>query len=158
MHITLNFLGDLPSERIPDVMDTLIETLAMPKHLKVHTVKPYYGRVDGFAPRILHLPVEKAESVTRLQADLHTAIRNLLDLEGPEPITGFQPHVTLGRLPKDTTPEDFHTTLRWLQCTKDFACVQDVLFLPGVSLMQSVREDDGKVSYERVGFVGLPHR
>ena len=162
MHITLNFLGDLLPEQIPDVMDALIETMAQPKHFRDTKVKPFYGRVQGFPPRILYLPVEKSDQVVRLQSALQTALRIPLKLE--ESIVGerfgvdFLPHVTLGRLPKDTPPEDFHSVLRWLQGTKDFACVQDTLFLAGVSLMKSVREDNGHISYERVGFVGTPNR
>ena len=158
MHITLNFLGDLLPEQIPDVMDALIETMAQPKHFRDAKVKPYYGRVQGFPPCILYLPVEKSQQVTRLQSDLHTALRNVLNLE--EPIDGidYLPHVTLGRMAKDTPPEEFHTVLRWLQGTKDFACVQNTLFLAGVSLMKSIREDNGHVSYERISFVGTPNR
>ncbi len=95
MHLTLNFLGDIPDRIVGDLCAKVAQVAA--SHVPFECV---LGRIGAFPkparPRVLWLGLDQGgESLSRLHYDLNNALREL-DIE-PER-KRYHPHLTLARL------------------------------------------------------------
>ena len=153
MHITLNFLGDQPVERVACIINAMTHVLTERDHQRPAFIKPMFGRPSGFPPRILYLSMLGTTHMNRVQAALHEELKDMCGLE--ESVYPFTPHVTLGRLPKNTPPDHYDDMLKWLQGLHDDSFMSLPLMLPAVSLMHSIRNDDGSITYERIASVSI---
>jgi len=102
IHLTLEFLGDLPAARVPEVAAMLDQACAaqVPFRLRV-------GRLgcfpDARRPRVLWVGLEEPTgSLVRLQAAIRRQCAAVgLDIDGRP----FSPHLTLGRTRREAGPE-----------------------------------------------------
>ncbi|MGV8174782.1 MAG: RNA 2',3'-cyclic phosphodiesterase [Methanothrix sp.] len=89
VHITLKFLGDVPSERIGAVTEALKGIVASPFSVRVKGIGAFPGR----SVRVLWLGLEGDFR------ELHRGVENALLSQGFSPEErGFSPHVTIGRV------------------------------------------------------------
>jgi 2'-5' RNA ligase len=101
LHITLQFLGDTPSESVPHIQQVLQEimTLASPLSLRIESLG-FFGRLTQ--PSVLWAGVGgEVEAVHELQQQVAGALMKLGFT--PEERT-FHPHLTLARNYTGTTP------------------------------------------------------
>lgn len=102
IHLTLEFLGDQPPARIPDVTAVLNRVGEAQAPFRIHL-----GALgcfpDARRPRVLWIGlVEPTGSLARLQGSIRTACGQLgLKVEG----RAFSPHLTLARLQRQAGPE-----------------------------------------------------
>ena len=102
IHLTLEFLGDLPPARVPDVAAMLDQVCPaqVPFQLRV-------GRLgcfpDARRPRVLWVGLEEPTgSLARLQGAIRKGCADLgLDVDE----RAFSPHLTLGRVRREAGPE-----------------------------------------------------
>jgi 2'-5' RNA ligase len=98
IHLTLEFLGDLPPVRVPDVAAMLDQVCPaqVPFRLRVGGLGCF---PDARRPRVLWVGLEEPTgSLTRLQAAIRKACADLgLDVDG----RAFSPHLTLGRVRRE---------------------------------------------------------
>jgi 2'-5' RNA ligase len=94
LHLTLKFLGPVPTEKIPEIIEAL-ESVTAPAHPFRITVKgigafPHIGN-----PRVIWLGLESGPEL----AEFHAAVEKAMTRLGFEPEgRSFQPHLTLGRV------------------------------------------------------------
>ena len=90
MHLTLQFLGDVPSESLPKIEAALNRSTA-----GVATFELQLGGIGSFGNRVIWVGIERgAEPLQRLAEIVHGATRGLVEhVEDRD----FNPHVTLGR-------------------------------------------------------------
>lgn len=102
IHLTLEFLGDLPPSRVPDLAAMLDRVCA--------AQGPFRLRVGGLGcfpdprrPRVLWVGLqEPTGSLQRLQKAIRTGCADLgLEVEK----RAFSPHLTLGRVRREAGPE-----------------------------------------------------
>ncbi len=103
IHLTLKFLGQVPSDQLDLIISSLRTAAAM------HAPIPLEVKDAGCFPNI-HRPrvvwVGVHESSHRLHA-LQRAVENAISPLGyPTEIRDFTPHLTLGRLARDVRPAD----------------------------------------------------
>jgi 2'-5' RNA ligase len=101
--LTLKFLGDTPTDRIPTIKEalTVVARNAPPCELVVQGLGCFPG---PRRPRVLWVGVE--ESTGRLKA-LWKAVEEVMIAIGYRPERhGFSPHLTLGRVRRRTSRED----------------------------------------------------
>lgn len=103
IHITLNFLGYVADEEIPDILQA-VESVSM-KHscFYVKLNKICYGPEGKSPPRMVWAAGEKGNELKGLKDDLDKALNNYEN-------RGFAPHITLARIRmwdfKKIDPED----------------------------------------------------
>jgi 2'-5' RNA ligase len=105
LHVTLRFLGDVESARVPSIARALREAVA-----GLRSFRMQLGRVGGFPlarrPRVVAIAVGPREPLEQLAEAVERAVVK----EGLEPEKRrFRPHLTLGRasgraLPPVTAP------------------------------------------------------
>jgi 2'-5' RNA ligase len=103
IHLTLKFLGDTPTEKLPDIKQALA---AVARH-----APPCAFTAEGLGcfpnprrPRVVWVGVH--EPTGRLEA-LQSAIEEVMDPLGyPPEKRGFSPHLTLGRMGRRASPGD----------------------------------------------------
>lgn len=95
MHLTLKFLGEVPSRDTPDVCKAVAEVAAQFEPLTV-TCRGAGAFPDLDRPRTVWLGIEEGkEELAALQAAVDDA---MLDLGFPREHRSFHPHLTLGRV------------------------------------------------------------
>ena len=99
LHVTLNFLGEVPDEKIPQVCEIMREVAA------AHTGFSFQPAGLGAfpknrRPRVLWTGIDEGKSrLSKIHYDLAEALEGLrLDRERK----GYRPHVTLGRIRNDS--------------------------------------------------------
>lgn len=100
LHLTLHFLGDLPAERLPELI-LLLEALAA----TTPVLQLKFDRLDAFPNRhlahVLVWRLEASEALTHLYESLAQGLPQL-----PSARETFTPHVTLARIkPPQALPE-----------------------------------------------------
>jgi 2'-5' RNA ligase len=148
MHLTLQFLGDVPSDRIQPIATAVREGCAARKSIAL-----VLGRTGAFPgltrPRVLWIGLEG--DTGRLQT-LQSHIAERLQALGYRPDKPFQPHVTLGRL-RDTARRDESETVSWALRAQENKPIERVPFSAHhVSLMQSELRPGGSIYTELAGF------
>ncbi len=102
IHLTLKFLGDTPSGRVPEIVAALERACA--------GAPPFEFSVEGRGcfpnfrrPRVIWVAVrEKGQALARLQAAVE---RQVAPLGWPTEERGFSPHLTLGRVNRNAGPD-----------------------------------------------------
>ncbi|MGR5222146.1 RNA 2',3'-cyclic phosphodiesterase [Vibrio parahaemolyticus] len=89
-HITLAFLGEVHELQVNSLLSILSELTLIPTHFRASRVG-YFGHPSH---AIVHLKVEKDDSLMALQAQLNQA---LLQQGFPVEKRAYVPHITLGR-------------------------------------------------------------
>ncbi len=102
LHVTLNFLGATPPERIPD-LERLIESVGQ-KHAAFSTsIRGFGAFPDTRHARVLWAGIRNSRALSELQ----WALREALVQSGfPQEDREFVPHLTLGRLRKARAVDD----------------------------------------------------
>lgn len=95
VHLTLKFLGDIPEERVPEIVAALVRVTGAYARCTVDV-----GGVGAFpdarAPRVLWIGLSgQVDGVTRLAAAVERALVELGFAPEPKP---FNPHLTLARI------------------------------------------------------------
>lgn len=103
VHLTLKFIGEVPSARADEIGDALRRVAAGFRPFAVR-----FGPIGAFPsprrPRVIWLAVEPTPELRFLKDDLE---RRLADLGVEREERPFQPHITLGRARRDATVGDF---------------------------------------------------
>lgn len=100
MHLTVEFLGEIPSTKVEIIKNVMKELKAESFTLKLTEIG-YFKRREG---NIYWLGIEKNNTLTNTQAILHKMLLDLgFELESRE----YKPHLTLGR--KVKLKDDFNT-------------------------------------------------
>jgi len=102
IHLTLKFLGDTPVATLEAIRAALEQAVAGKHHLSLHL-----GKAGCFPnarqPRVLWIGVEgETDGLARLQAAVETTVS---PLGFPTESRGFSPHLTLGRVRDDASPD-----------------------------------------------------
>jgi 2'-5' RNA ligase len=147
VHLTLQFLGDVPADLISRIADGVRQGCAGQKPLEL-----ILGRTSAFPgltkPRVLWMGLEG--DTGRLQA-LQTRISDQLNELDYRPDKPFQPHVTLGRV-RDTVRRDELETISWALRQQENKPIERTSFTAHhVSLMKSELKPGGSVYTELAG-------
>jgi 2'-5' RNA ligase len=115
VHLTLKFLGEVGSDRVPSINEVLDRAAAEVPGFDVEV-----GGMGCFPncrrPRVIWIGVDAEESP--LEA-LYSAIERGLERYGFEPERRrFHPHLTVGRLKRSVTPAQQQTLSRQLEQTQ----------------------------------------
>ena len=149
IHLTLNFLGDIDSGRISEITEAMMES--------VHGIFPFSLGLNelGVFPNLNRVRVVwvgisgEVEKLARLQ---HSLEDNLDILGFPPEESTFSPHLTLGRVREQASPQerqrlgDIVTGMK-VEVVKPFA-------VNGISLIKSQLTGAGPV-YRRIVAVEL---
>ena len=104
LHVTLQFIGDLPDEAVPATLDAL-HLACSPFSAFTLSVRDIVARPSGKRARMLWARfADGVEPARRLAAGLSTALADAIGLD-PEP-RPFTPHVTLVRFRVPRRPPD----------------------------------------------------
>lgn len=148
IHITLQFLGEVPISRIPAITQALQQACvgkgpfslevgglgAFPNVRRPHVVWVGLGGDIGAA------------------TDLAAAVQDALSSLGFKPDKPFTPHMTIARLREGTRPEQLAPLARVLSLTNTVLPESASFQVAGISLMQSFLQSGGSV-YEQIAHV-----
>lgn len=144
VHLTLQFLGDVPSDSIPAIDRALRDASAY--------ATPFSLQVGGLGafpnarrPRIIWVGLtgdpQSMATLNSLQESVTTHMAKL----GFKPDNSFKPHLTLGRVRENASKsnlEDIANTLQYPQAQPAFSAGFEV---NGVSLMRSELSPGGSI-------------
>jgi 2'-5' RNA ligase len=91
IHITLNFLGYIPSDDLMEVFKAVENVTSKHSCFYVKLNKIQYGPEKKIPPRMIWVKGEKSDELSRLKNDLDKALDNYEN-------RGFSPHITLARI------------------------------------------------------------
>ncbi|NLN15233.1 MAG: RNA 2',3'-cyclic phosphodiesterase [Tissierellia bacterium] len=131
LHLTLEFLGEIPEERIGDIQDAMDKLSHNPFNLKLKNLG-FFKRMDG---HIYWLGIQDSEELMTLQSNLHKLLLEKgFKLENRK----YRPHITLGRRVKlrSFNQEEVNRLLDKIQ-----------IEVKSVDLMES-KHIEGKLVYE----------
>ena len=104
-HVTLQFLGQWPENRIPGLVSALTEASSLP----AFRLQP--GPLDGFprldAPRVLFLQMEEDGSCARLAGRVREIVEGIWP-DGPQDRREFRSHLTLARCRSRPTRDEIN--------------------------------------------------
>lgn len=105
VHLTLKFIGEVPSSEVEALSDVLTSVAA---GFRPFTLR--FGRIGAFPsprlPRVIWLAVELTPELRFLKDDLERALAELGIEREQRP---FQPHITLGRASRDAEAGEFRS-------------------------------------------------
>ena len=105
IHLTLKFLGQVPSDQIPLILSSL-RTAAAAHHVFTLEVAEAGCFPNLHRPRVVWIGVKEDAPGNRL-AHLQRAVENAISPLGyPTEQRSFSPHLTLGRVARDVRPGD----------------------------------------------------
>ncbi|HEY3285381.1 MAG TPA: RNA 2',3'-cyclic phosphodiesterase [Armatimonadota bacterium] len=108
LHLTLKFLGDVSTERIPEVSNALEQVVAERAPFDV-TFRGAGAFPNARRPRVLWVGAHQgAEELCRLAAAVETAMERL---GFPKEDKLFRPHLTLGRFREGAHPPSLESLL-----------------------------------------------
>lgn len=105
-HITWVFLGEVGSEKIPDVIDCLSEAFGKPDG-SLESLSVQYDRVELWpsekkARLAVVTPSTVPDEILKLDTKIKAAVKSFLpDSENQHELKGFKPHLTILRFPRD---------------------------------------------------------
>lgn len=115
MHLTLEFLGEIPQERVR-LIQQAIDQLAVEKFILELSKIGYFRRDDG---NIYWIGFKENASLSNMQSKLH----NLLLEKGFElEVREYKPHLTIGRkvfMNKDFNPDEYLEPLKQIRIRVD---------------------------------------
>lgn len=95
VHLTLKFLGDIPEERVPEIVASLARVTGAHARCTVD-IGGLGAFPDARVPRVLWVGLSgQVEGITRLAAAVERALVELGFVPEPKP---FNPHLTLARI------------------------------------------------------------
>ena len=126
IHLTLKFLGDVSVANL-DLLKKLL-------YAEIAVCRPFEISVGGSGafptihrPRVIWVGVEAPQELTVVQSSVEAMTARLGYAPEERP---FSPHLTLGRVSRNTTPQDFHLISSVLEKEKigflGALCVQSV--------------------------------
>ncbi len=105
IHLTLKFLGQVPSDQIALILSSL-RAAVVPQHTFTLEVAEAGCFPNLHRPRVVWVGVKEEGNGNRL-AHLQRSVENAISPLGyPTEQRGFSPHLTLGRLARDVRPGD----------------------------------------------------
>jgi 2'-5' RNA ligase len=114
IHLTLKFLGDVSEANLP-VLYKILENEAI-KHPSFEVFVAELGAFPNLnRPRVIWVGVQAPAELTALQHNIDTETARL-GYQSEE--RGFSPHLTLGRVSRNATPNETHRIGEALQITK----------------------------------------
>ena len=147
VHLTLQFLGDVPADRIPNIEDGLRQGCHGQKRVELAL-----GRTGAFPgiprPRVLWLGLEGGTGHLQL---LQARIAERLQALGYRPDKPFQPHVTLGRVRDSTRRDELEAISQALRQQENRPIDRKPFTVHHVSLMQSELRPGGSLYTELAG-------
>ena len=150
VHLTLQFLGDVPSDSIPSILGAVRAGC-----VGTSPIQLVLGGVGAFPtiqkPRVLWLGL--AGDTGRLQT-LQTSIAKQLGALGYQPDKPFKPHITLGRVREHVTRDELAAISQALQQVGSQPVAPTSFTAREVSLMKSDLQPAGAV-YTALGVVEL---
>jgi 2'-5' RNA ligase len=146
IHLTLKFLGPVPVSEVPRVTVALESAIPATPGIELRLDRAG-SFADRRAPRVIIATISIAGNSMRL-TQLATRIEDWLASAGfPRERRAFAPHLTLGRLPEDATPE---ARRRVAELTTSLTVPKPPPFtISAVSLMRS-QIMAGGARYERI--------
>jgi len=103
-HVTLRFLGDVPSDQAERINDALGRIQALPVTCRPYGLDLLPSRHN---PRVLIVGLKRSDALL----DLYRKVSDAIEAHGLEPDDRpFRPHITLARL-DDVSPEDVHAVV-----------------------------------------------
>ena len=148
VHMTLQFLGDVPRAQLPEIERALREACAGARPTQVHTAGvgafPNPGR-----PRVLWIGLE---GDLQPLFDVERAIGRALTPLGYKPDKPFNPHMTLGRVRDHIHPDEAAAIANTLAAAAKRPPASVSFTARSVSLMQSTLQPGGSV-YSRLAEV-----
>lgn len=137
VHLTLKFIGETPAERVDELCEALDEVAGRFRPFALR-----FGPIGAFPsprrPRVVWLGVEATPELRFIKDDLE---RRLADLGVEREMRPYQPHVTLGRAPRDAEAGEF----RRLEEIARTLRVNDEYRVTHLDLMRSRLEPSGAV-------------
>lgn len=137
IHLTLKFIGEIPATEVDSVAAALEEVAG--------SFRPFdmgFGAIGAFPsprrPRVIWLGVEQTPELRFVKDDLE---RRLADLGIAREERPYQPHVTLGRAPRDAEAGEF----RRLEEVARSLRIPDVYRVTHLDLMKSQLGTGGAV-------------
>lgn len=127
MHLTLKFLGEVSETELPDVCRVVREAAAEIEPFEV-TLRGAGAFPAVETPRTLWIGIrEGAEELRALQGAIDTALHQ--ELGFPHEKRGYRPHLTIGRLKRDTggRGELAHVLRQHDEYDADLAVVDEVV-------------------------------
>jgi RNA 2',3'-cyclic 3'-phosphodiesterase len=102
IHVTLNFIGNTPGERLPDLQDIIAAVAAETPPIQT-SLRGMGAFPDERHMRVLYVGVRKSRAMSELQSRLKTV---LLEAGFHQEERDFAPHLTVGRLRKSRSGTD----------------------------------------------------
>jgi 2'-5' RNA ligase len=149
IHLTLKFLGDVPSDRVEDIRQAI--------ERGCHSFAPFSISLTnpGFFPnarklRVVWVGVDgDVEQLSALQASIESELKQI---GFPAEKRGFQPHLTLARIRDQATTYEREEMAKLISTVKVDASVS--MSVQKVSLMRSDLKPTGAV-YTRLAAIAL---
>jgi 2'-5' RNA ligase len=152
IHLTLQFLGDVPIKVLPLVSDAIrkgcAQTSAFELELGGPGVFPNLRR-----PRVVWIGLKGDQRAMYALKSLQAAISDELQPQGFKPDKEFKPHLTLGRVREGARQDDYAAIARAISETP-IPELTAPLRVEGVSLMRSELRPAGSV-YTQTSYVEL---
>ena len=136
-HITMKFLGDTPAERVPDIENQL--AMVASRHEPVELASGACGAFPkAFRPRVFWIGLDgDTDLLVNLAGDVD---RSMTALEFTSEERPFQPHITIGRLRRQTVPPT-----GFEQIARALTVPQVEICFDRIQLMRSVLSNEGPV-------------
>jgi 2'-5' RNA ligase len=148
VHLTLKFIGEIPAGRVDVLGEALIQMAGRFRPFNLR-----FGPIGAFPsprrPRVVWLGVEPTPELRFIKDDLE---RGLAEVGVPREQRPYQPHITLGRAPRDAEAGEFRRleeVARTLRVSEEYRVTH-------LDLMQSRLEPSGAVhTVLRVARLGI---
>jgi 2'-5' RNA ligase len=148
VHLTLKFIGEIPAGRVDVLGEALIQMAGRFRPFNLR-----FGPIGAFPsprrPRVVWLGVEPTPELRFIKDDLE---RGLAEVGVPREQRPYQPHITLGRAPRDAEAGEFRRleeVARTLRVSEEYRVTH-------LDLMQSRLEPSGVVhTVLRVARLGI---
>ena len=149
IHLTIKFLGEVPTRKIPYIVMTLKSTIRGQKQFPLRLGSPGHFPARS-NPRVLWVGVDGDLDSLR---SLHNTVEEVVDLLGfDREARGFNPHMTVGRIRERTPPTVRRRAKAVLLDSAPNA--KHGMTVSGLSLMQSTLTPDGPL-YDRLAWIPL---
>jgi 2'-5' RNA ligase len=150
IHVTLQFLGDVPASRVPEITQVLQQACAGKAGFTLEV-----GGLGAFPnvrkPRVVWVGLG---GDTPAAVELAEAVQEALGGLGFKPDKPFSPHMTIGRVREGIGIGRLAPLSRVLSLTRTTLPEEASFEVSGVSLMQSFMQSGGSV-YKQVAHVAL---
>jgi RNA 2',3'-cyclic 3'-phosphodiesterase len=150
-HLTLQFLGDVPSHLVAQIERGLRDACRNATPFTLH-VSELGAFPNPRRPRVVWVGLTgDGHSIAALQA-LHAAVTARMQPLGFQPDKSFKPHLTLGRIRENAARGDLAGIAETLQYPEAQPSFSAALHVSGVSLMRSELDRGGAI-YTRLAHV-----